>query len=71
MPVLSYIVPLFFNQKSCGVLNSVLKHYSKYDQVLLDKIHFILVDDCSPVRIEVPEIPNMNISLLRITSDIR
>lgn len=70
-PVLSYIVPLFFDQKSGNTLNRVLKHYSKYSQKLLDRIHFILVDDCSPVRIEIPEITNMNISLLRITSDIK
>ena len=70
-PVLSYIVPLFFDQKNDNTLYRVLQHYSKYNQLLLDQIHFILVDDCSPIKIKLPEIPNMNISLLRVTSDIR
>jgi len=70
-PVLSYIVPLFFDQKNDNTLNRVLQHYSKYDQTLLDQIHFILVDDCSPIKIKLPEALNMNITLLRITSDIR
>jgi predicted glycosyltransferase involved in capsule biosynthesis len=69
-PVLSYIVPLFFDQKSDNTLNRVLKQYSKYSQKVLAKIHFILVDDCSPIKITIPEITGMNISLLRITSDI-
>ena len=67
---LSYIVPLFFNQKNNNTLVRMLSKYSKYNQKLLNKIHFILIDDCSPAKIELPEISNMNVSLLRITSDI-
>jgi len=69
-PVLSYIVPLFFDQKNDNTLNKVLTQYSKYSQKVLDKIHFIFVDDHSPVKINIPDIKNMNISLLRIKTDI-
>jgi predicted glycosyltransferase involved in capsule biosynthesis len=69
-PVLSYIVPLYFDQENDRTLIRVLTHYSKYDQKLLDQIHFILVDDCSPIKIKLPPISNLNISILRITSDI-
>jgi len=69
-PLLSYLVPLFFDQDNDRTLSRVLSQYSKYSQKILDKIHFILVDDCSPVKIKIQEITNMNISLLRITSDI-
>lgn len=70
-PSLSYVVPLFFDQKTNDTLLRVLNHYSRYSKSLLDKIHFILVDDCSPLEIKLPEIPNLHITLLRITSDIR
>jgi len=70
-PILSYIVPLYFDQKNDHTLSRVLHHYSKYSQSLLDQIHFILVDDCSPIKIKLPEIHHMNISLLHISSDIR
>lgn len=69
-PLLSYIVPLFFDQDNDRTLSRVLSQYSKYSQKILDKIHFILVDDCSPIEIKIPRITNMNISLLRVTSDI-
>ncbi|MDD2798087.1 MAG: glycosyltransferase [Bacteroidales bacterium] len=71
MPTLSYIVPLYFNQKSNQILVRVLQKYATYHQSTLDQIHFILVDDCSPIKIEIPNIPNLNITLLRVTTDIR
>lgn len=70
-PVLSYIVPLFFDQKNNNTLIRVLQHYATYKQDLLDQLHFILVDDCSPIEITLPDVPNLNVSLLRITTDIR
>jgi hypothetical protein len=70
-PILSYVVPLYFDQENNNTLIRVLQHYAKYNQKLLDKIHFILVDDCSPIKIVLPDITNLNITLLRVTSDIR
>lgn len=67
---LSYIMPVFFNQKDTDVLINLLKAYSKFDIALLQKIQFIIVDDCSPIEIKIPESINLNYSIYRITTDI-
>lgn len=67
---LSYVVPLFFNQDNTAVLTDLLRRYATYDKELMSKIMFILVDDHSPVPVEIPTDINLNIRLYRIDSDI-
>lgn len=47
----------------------VLSKYSKYSSDLLDVIQFVVVDDGSPVELDIPEY-DLNITWLRITEDI-
>ncbi|WP_102407569.1 glycosyltransferase family A protein [Parabacteroides bouchesdurhonensis] len=68
---LSYVIPVFFNQKDTKVLNDLLIAYSKLDQDLIRRIQFVIVDDCSPIKIEIPSDIHLNYQLLRITTDIR
>lgn len=67
---LSYIMPVFFNQKNINVLLDLLDTYSKYDRALLKQIQFVIVDDCSPIPIEIPDSIQVNYVLYRITTDI-
>lgn len=68
---LAYIVPVFFNQKNSCVLTDLLRHYAQYEEGLLAKIHFIIVDDCSPLEVRIPADITLNYSLFRISTDIR
>ncbi len=68
---LSYIVPVFFNQGNSELLNDLLKTYSTYSNKILERIQFVLVDDCSPTHIRIPDNINLNLLLLRVTDDIR
>lgn len=68
---LSYILPVFFNQKDTLVLDNLLRLYSTYDPEIISKIEFVIVDDCSPLRVIVPENINLNFQLFNIETDIR
>jgi len=66
----SYVMPLFFNQKNADSLISLLRHYETYPRDLMRMIMFVLVDDCSPVGIEIPDDIDLNWTLYRVDSDI-
>lgn len=68
---LNYIMPVFFNQRDTNVLTDLLQRYSEMDPDILKRIQFIIVDDCSPIKVEIPEHIHINYQLLRITTDIR
>lgn len=67
---LSYIVPLYFNQKNYQTLIDMLNYYNKMEDSIRTKIHFILVDDHSSIVIKIPENIDLNYSLYRITDNI-
>ena len=67
---LSFVIPVFFNQTNADVLTELLREYEMYDPELMRKIQFVIVDDCSPVKITIPEDIRLNYTLLRITTDI-
>lgn len=68
---LSYIVPVYFNQKRTSVLTDLLEHYAGYDEALMRKIQFVIVDDCSPIPVRIPSTIRLNYKLLRVKDDIR
>ncbi|WP_099464716.1 MULTISPECIES: glycosyltransferase family A protein [Parabacteroides] len=68
---LSYIMPVFFNQKNTNVLTNLLEDYSKIAPAVLKRIQFVIVDDCSPIPVTVPSHININYQIYRIISDIR
>lgn len=66
---LTYITHFYCNQTSIDSVVSLLKQYESYPSELLDRIEFIIVDDCSPLDYDIPEL-NLNYRWLRITTDI-
>jgi len=67
--LLTYVIHYYFDQQSSSVLLDLLDKYNGYSSNLLDVIQFVVVDDGSPLRFEVP-VYNLNITWLRITDDI-
>lgn len=67
---LSYVLPLFFNQKDCGTIINLLRRYASYPPELMKRVMFVLVDDHSTVPVEIPEDINLNIRIYYIEDDI-
>ena len=67
---LSYVVPCYFNQGNHQSLIDLLRVYQGYSSEVIDRIHFVLVDDCSPSKIVIPDDIDLHITLLRIDTDI-
>jgi len=67
---LSYVIPFYFDQDDHESLDALLRQYAGCDPILLDRIQFVLVDDCSRVPVRIPADINLNIRLLRIREDI-
>jgi hypothetical protein len=66
---LSYILPIYIQNPESTALVDMISHYEMYPKELLSRIQFILVDDCSPVKITLPK-STLNIVLVRITDNI-
>lgn len=66
---LSYVIHFYFNQGDASPLLDLLRHYQGYDPEVLDRIHFIIIDDGSHIEIEIPDM-HLNFTWLRITEDI-
>jgi len=66
---LTYVSHVFMNQKDISTLESLLRIYESYPSELIDKTHFVIVDDCSPIKFTPPQF-ELNITWLRITDDI-
>jgi hypothetical protein len=68
---LSYVIPVYFNQNNANTLIRLLELYSSYSQQTMQRIQFVIVDDASPVKVQIPDNLNLNILIFRITSDIQ
>lgn len=67
---LTYITHFYCNQDgSFDCVRSLLDDYAAYPDEILDRMHFVIVDDGSPVMYEIPDV-NLNLTWLRITEDI-
>jgi len=66
---LTYIINFYLNQNSINVIFDVLRRYERYSPDLLDKLHFVIVDDCSPMTYVVDSL-DLNITWLKIDKDI-
>ena len=67
---LSCVVHFYFNAGSCEALIKLLRAYAQYAPDILDRTAFILVDDGSPLKVEIPSDIDLNLLLLRINEDI-
>lgn len=67
---LTYITHFYCNKPGAfDPVQSLLETYATYPAELLDRIHFVIVDDGSPLGYEIPEV-DLNLTWLRITKDI-
>jgi hypothetical protein len=66
---LTYITHFYLDQKSPDSLLQLLQQYQAYAPEVLDQLHFVVVDDGSPLTFELPEL-NLNLTWLRITDNI-
>ncbi len=67
---LTYVTHFYFNQANTAPINDLLRKYASYPPDVLDHLQFVLVDDGSPARVEIPEDLDLNLLLLRIQGDI-
>lgn len=68
---LSYVLPVYFNQQSTNTLIELLSRYNTYAKEVMAPIQFVIIDDGSPLPVSIPKEINLNISVYRITTDIR
>jgi len=66
---LTYVTHFYINGTSDSAIVKLLDRYQGYSQKTMQKIHFVLVDDCSPTKIDVSGF-DLNIDLIRIKTDI-
>lgn len=67
---LTYIVHFYLQDNQHDPIKELIDVYSSYDKKVLDKIHFVFVDDHSEVPVKISEDVTLNYTLLRITDDI-
>jgi hypothetical protein len=67
---LSYVTHFYLDQDSPEAVLGMLRQYERYDPKLLDLLHFVVVDDGSPLRFEIPHF-DLNLTWLRVDEDIR
>lgn len=66
---LTYIVPIYLENDKSDSLSHLINTYNKYSHEITDKIHFIIVDDCSPISPTLPP-NNLQYTLVRIEDNI-
>ncbi|MDD5175928.1 MAG: glycosyltransferase family A protein [Sterolibacterium sp.] len=67
---LTYITHYYLNQNRTETITALLEAYAAYAPDLLDRIHFVVVDDGSPLKLTPPKL-DLNLTWLRIREDIR
>lgn len=60
----------YCNQRNIDTVTSLLEGYARYPAEVLERTQFVVVDDGSPIRYEVPRL-DLNLTWLRIDRDIR
>ncbi|MEO9256786.1 MAG: hypothetical protein ABI207_00310 [Crocinitomicaceae bacterium] len=66
---LTYVLPIYQENIESNDLEKLVDIYGEYGKDVLNKIHFIFIDDCSPIPIIIKN-KKINYTLLRITDDI-
>src|SRR4029079_16997972 len=66
---LAYVTHFYLNRPGSEAVLELFERYSRYDSALLDRVHFVVVDDGSPVRYDVPAL-ELNLTWIRIDRDI-
>ena len=66
---LTYITHFYLNQSSTVTIFDLLKKYAAYDPAVLDRVQFVIVDDGSPLKYEIPPL-GLNLTWLKVRQDI-
>lgn len=66
---LSYVTHFYLDQQSPDAVFDLLGRYAGYAPQVLDRIEFVIVDDCSPLQVSPPDL-DLNLTWLRIVDDI-
>jgi len=66
---LTYITHFYLNQGHCEAITNLLHTYQKYSADVLNHIHFVIVDDCSPIHCDLSHF-DLNLTVLSINQDI-
>jgi hypothetical protein len=67
---LTYVVHFYIDQSEKTPLHDLIAIYSRYDAQILNQIHFVLVDDGSPIPVEIDPQTPLNFTLARIQDNI-
>lgn len=67
---LTYVVQFYLENNKRNPVNELISIYNRYDSNVLDKIHFVFVDDCSPIPVVIDPNTNLNYTLIRVEDDI-
>lgn len=66
---LTYITHFYIDQKNIDSVISLLRKYENFNPYLLDQIQFVIIDDGSPIKYDIPEF-NLNLTWLKINENI-
>lgn len=67
---LSYVVPVYQDQEKGGLVETLLTTYAGYARDITSRIQFVVVDDGSPLPVQLPKDLELNVLLLRVCQDI-
>ena len=67
---LSYVTHFYCDQNDINSVLNLLNAYAKYDPELLDIMEFVIIDDGSPLKYEIPDF-NLNLRWIKINEDIK
>ena len=67
---ISYVVPIYNEQEDYAAFYHLVNTYSKYSRKVLKHLHFIFVDDHSPIPLKMPTQHALNYTLARIDTNI-
>lgn len=67
---LAYITHFYCNQTDISAVTRLLERYAAYPEEVRARVHFVIVDDGSPIEYQVPDLP-LNVTWLKIDQDIR
>ncbi|WP_215778724.1 glycosyltransferase family A protein [Paludibacterium sp. B53371] len=67
---LAYITHFYCNQQDITSVTRLLERYAAYPPEVRAQVQFVIVDDGSPIKYQIPELP-LNLTWIRIDQDIR
>jgi hypothetical protein len=67
---LTYIVQFYIENNPRNPVQELVDIYNQYDAAILDQVHFVFVDDGSPIPVEIHSDTNLHYTWIRIEDNI-